>query len=124
MMARCTADQYKLPVYTLAPCVGRMPRATNEYSLIWLAQVICDHPLLILAPLMPGPHLKFQYCWAPLLGGAVHGTACAGDDCVRGHVHGGGHRLHLRLPGGLDSAIIIQCHCCSTIIVLAVLRSP
>ena len=33
MMARCTADQYKLPVYTLAPCAGRVPRATNEYSL-------------------------------------------------------------------------------------------
>ena len=43
MMARCTADQYKIPVYTLAPCDGRVSRATNEYSLIWLAQVICDH---------------------------------------------------------------------------------
>ena len=42
-MARCTADLYKHRVYVLAPCAGRMPLATNEYSLIWLAQVICDH---------------------------------------------------------------------------------
>jgi hypothetical protein len=42
-MARCTADLYKHRLYVLAPCAGRMPLATNEYSLIWLAQVICDH---------------------------------------------------------------------------------
>ena len=44
MIARCTADHYKHPVYTLAPCAGRVPRATNEYSLLWPAQVRCDHP--------------------------------------------------------------------------------
>ena len=40
----CTADQYKHPLYALVPRAGRVPLATNEYSLIRLAQVICEHP--------------------------------------------------------------------------------
>ena len=33
LLGPCTADHcYTLPVYTLAPCSGRVPRATNEYS--------------------------------------------------------------------------------------------
>ena len=51
LMARCTAYQYStkyLLLYTLTPCAGYVPRATKRYSLIWLAQVICDHPPSIL----------------------------------------------------------------------------
>ena len=48
MVARCTADLYKHPLYALAPCARRGPLlslATNEYNVMTLYYlvVICDH---------------------------------------------------------------------------------